>query len=437
MLKYLLCLRYLLKVRLVVISVLAVALSCGLLVSISSVFSGFIEAVEKGASDAMGDAVIRPHPSLQISNFRDLTGRIENIENVQAASGLLNAQGLVLIGRGEVKKAQIWGIDIESQDEVTGIRDDFISSEGRFAEDSAALSIGLLTSPDPVTDKYDFDKAKSWTGKNALVLTGRQGSGEAADFRRSDLRVKIDAVSFSGINQFDSSSVYLPIETLSTELYPEKNKPLADTIQIRFAEGLSEKQQRNLLSRIQAVWSDFARNELGWPASWVGYSSISLSRDMQKRLVAEYQKQMDVLMAVFSIVSGGVVLLIFCIFYMIVMGRRKDIAILRSFGQSRGGVAGVYLLFGVFIAIAGIVLGIIFGWLFTENINTIENLISRLTGVKIWKSSVYMFSRIPNTLDIVSAMKISLYALAASLAGALLPAVIAAKTDPVKTLRYE
>ncbi|AQQ08489.1 Lipoprotein-releasing system transmembrane protein LolE [Sedimentisphaera cyanobacteriorum] len=437
MLKYLLCLRYLLKVRLVVISVLAVALSCGLLVSISSVFSGFIEAVEKGASDSMGDAVIRPHPSLQISDFKTLTGRIEDIEGVKAASGLLNAQGLVLIGRGQVKKTQIWGIDIESQDEVTGIRNDFISSEGRFSGDSAALSIGLLTSPDPVTDKYDFEEAKSWTGKNALVLTGRQGSGDAANFQRSDLRVKIDAVSFSGINQFDSSSVYLPIETLSRELYPDKNSPLADTIQIRFNQGLSDRRQRELLSKVQTVWSDFARNELGWPASWVGYSSIALSRDMQKRLVAEYHKQMDVLMAVFSIVSGGVVLLIFCIFYMIVMGRRKDIAILRSFGQSRAGVAGVYLLFGVFVAIAGTALGILFGWLFTENINTIENLISRLTGVKIWKSSVYMFTKIPNSLDIGSAVRISFYALAASLAGALLPAVSAARTDPVKTLRYE
>ena len=53
---------------------------------------------------------------------------------------------------------------------------------------------------------------------------------------------------------------------------------------------------------------------------------------MQARFVAELRKQMGVLLLIFGVVSLSAVLLIFCIFYMIVETRRKDIAIMKSCG---------------------------------------------------------------------------------------------------------
>ena len=81
--------------------------------------------------------------------------------------------------------------------------------------------------------------------------------------------------------------------------------------------------------------------------------------------------------------------------------------------------------------------GIILGYCVTKNVNQIERWISIVFGLKLWKSSTYMFSRIPNQVDWNSVVVIVAAAVVAVSLGALLPAVLAARTKPVNILRYE
>jgi len=57
--------------------------------------------------------------------------------------------------------------------------------------------------------------------------------------------------------------------------------------------------------------------------------------------------------------------------------------------------------------------------------------------LKLWKSSVYLFSKIPNEVNWPWAMRIVLMAIIAAAIGTLIPAIIAARTKPVNILRYE
>jgi lipoprotein-releasing system permease protein len=97
----------------------------------------------------------------------------------------------------------------------------------------------------------------------------------------------------------------------------------------------------------------------------------------------------------------------------------------------------LYVSFGLAIGIAGSGLGIVLGYVITRNVNTIERWISVAFGLKLWKASTYMFSRIPNQVDWESVMWISLAAIAAAGIGSLIPAAAAARVRPVKLLRYE
>jgi ABC-type lipoprotein release transport system permease subunit len=58
-------------------------------------------------------------------------------------------------------------------------------------------------------------------------------------------------------------------------------------------------------------------------------------------------------------------------------------------------------------------------------------------GLKLWRSSVYMFSRIPDEVNWPWALCIVLTAIIAATIGSLIPAVFAAITKPVEILRYE
>ena len=87
--------------------------------------------------------------------------------------------------------------------------------------------------------------------------------------------------------------------------------------------------------------------------------------------------------------------------------------------------------------IVGSGIGAVLGHVITRNINVIEHWISIIFGLKLWKSSVYMFSKIPNQVDWPWAFRIILVAILAAAIGTLIPAVIAALTRPVEILRYE
>jgi ABC-type lipoprotein release transport system permease subunit len=79
----------------------------------------------------------------------------------------------------------------------------------------------------------------------------------------------------------------------------------------------------------------------------------------------------------------------------------------------------------------------ILAWIVTKNINTIEYWLSSAMGLKIWKSSTYLFSRIPAAMNWETAGIVLICSVIAAVIGSLIPAIIAARTRPVNLLRYE
>ena len=122
---------------------------------------------------------------------------------------------------------------------------------------------------------------------------------------------------------------------------------------------------------------------------------------------------------------------------MIVTTKRKDIAVIKSCGMKSTSVAWIFVGFGACVGIIGSGIGVVLGSIITKNVNTIEAWISVVSGLKLWKSSVYMFSKIPNEVNWFWVVPIVLCATAAAAVGALIPAIVAARTKPVEILRYE
>jgi len=122
---------------------------------------------------------------------------------------------------------------------------------------------------------------------------------------------------------------------------------------------------------------------------------------------------------------------------MIVRLKQKDIAIIKSCGAAGSSVAWIFVGFGACVGMAGSGVGVVFGYVVTKNVNTIEEGIRIIFGLKLWKSSVYLFSRIPNEVDWFWALCFVLLAIIAAAIGTLIPAIVAARTKPVEILRYE
>jgi ABC-type lipoprotein release transport system permease subunit len=455
MLKLFLWLRYLRKKKIVFLSIAAVALSTSLLIVVSSLFTSFIDAFEQAAAEAMGDVVLTP--PVRFAKYPLFIERLEQTGSVEVATATLSAQGLLHLGKGNVRAVRIWGIEPGKRAKVTGLKQSLRKQSQMPGEPSFEVAglpekvggfvgVGVVAEPDEETDEYDFEGIeKDVIGRKVALITGTQiesnadgdagnGTGSSKRFKRKNIPFTIADIVFTGVYYFDKNFVYLPIGELQKKLYRDEAWPVADEIHIKLA---SDVRTDVAIALIRGVWADFAAKELRWKQYLIRYTDIETAKQMQRRYVAELLKQMWVLLLIFGLVSFGVVLLVFCVLYMIVRLKRKDIAIIKSCGATSGSVAFIFVGFGACVGIVGSGLGVVLGYVITKNVNTIEEWIRIIFGLKLWKSSVYMFSKIPNEINWDSALVILASAVTAVAVGALIPAIIAAQTRPVNILRYE
>ena len=432
-----LCIKYLCRKKVVLLSIAAVAMSCALLIVVISLFTGFINAIETSASDSVGDIVVGMSDSVKIPAYDKFIARLEQSEVIEAATGVLSGQGLLLLGKGNVRAVQVWGIEAAKRSRVTPLGESLIRQKdsgqvsfalGDVVEDLGGFAgIGVVAKADYATDEYDMDQVSERIGLRVILTTGTR------ELKRKVIRFTITDVFYSGMYLFDKNFVFLPIERLSKTLYPSQGK-LADNIHIKIAEGVKPDVA---LAVVRGIWRNFGEEELGWSNYLISLAKINTAKELRSRLVVEYRKQMGMLVLIFGVVSGGVVLLVFCIFYLIVVTRQKDIAIIKSCGLGSGGIISLFVAFGMITGIAGAGLGVVVGYFFTMNVNPIERWISMMLGLKIWKSSTYMFDKIPSQVHWESVVWICLAAIVAAGIGSLLPALAAAKVKPVEILRYE
>lgn len=438
-------LKYLRRRRIVLLSIAAVAVSVSLLIVVASLFGGFIDAFEQSAVEIIGDVVL--FAPVAIRHYPAFLDRLEQTDIVEAATATLSSEGLLFVGKGNVRGVSIMGIEPARRARVTALKPALVRQKhlpgepafdvpGQPTKAGGFVGIGIVADPDDKTDEYDQDAVAEMIGQLVSATTGalRETPEAGAVPKRRVIPFHIADIVFTGVYDLDETFVYIPIATLQKKLYPDEEDPLATAINIRLRPNVDPVQG---VAHIRGVWEVFAGQTLGWSPFLIDQTKVETARDMQHRYVVELRKQMSVLLLIFGVISFSVVVLVFCIFYMIVRLKQKDVAILRSCGAGRISVAWIFLGFGVTVGVVGSGLGTVLGYVITTNINVIEDWIRITFGLELWQSSVYMFNKIPSQVDWGSALSIVGASIAAAALGALLPAVLAARTKPVIILRYE
>ena len=144
---------------------------------------------------------------------------------------------------------------------------------------------------------------------------------------------------------------------------------------------------------------------------------------------------------------------IFSALIMLSMERRREIAILKSFGATSSGISFSFLITGFFTGLGGLICGIPVGLLFSVNINKIVfflekilNIVSEfvylLRGNNLLEFSrihlldpSYYLQTIPVSIPFMELAVICAGTLLLTLASSVIPALKAGKEKPLETFR--
>ena len=122
---------------------------------------------------------------------------------------------------------------------------------------------------------------------------------------------------------------------------------------------------------------------------------------------------------------------------MMVTEKTRDIGILTAMGGTRTGVMQVFLTCGFAIGLIGTVLGIIIGCITSMNLDSIRHFVKGWFGIDLFPISSYNLPRVPYELDPAWIALVAAIALSLGLLVAGLPALHAARHDPLQSLRNE
>jgi lipoprotein-releasing system permease protein len=117
--------------------------------------------------------------------------------------------------------------------------------------------------------------------------------------------------------------------------------------------------------------------------------------------------------------------------------KTRDIGVMKSLGATPGRIMRIFLLQGLVVGVFGVIIGVGMGLLTVANINPIQHFLANVLGVELFPRDIYNFSEIPAYLTIRDLLTISFSALGICTLAGLIPALRAARLEPVEALRYE
>lgn len=213
----------------------------------------------------------------------------------------------------------------------------------------------------------------------------------------------------SGMNEYDSTLVYMSLA--DAQKFFELGNAVT-TIEIRVRDVY---RAEDVAKRIQQrvgfpYWTE------DWSRLWPNlFSALRLEKTVYFLVLL-----LMVLIGAFNIVSTLI---------MVVMEKRKDIAILQSMGATREGIRKIFLIKGSVIGAVGTSLGVVLGYV-------ICLLIEKYSFIELPKD-VFLISTVPVRIYFSNFLLVGFASLVVCLLASIYPARQAAKMDPVEIIRYE
>ena len=390
------------------ISVLGVMIGVMTLNVVMAVMTGFEETLR---DRLLG---INAHIALlksgdPLSEYEEILNRVVKESGVVAASPSVYGQVMLTSGP-RVGGAVVRGIDPDRLNRVVDIQR--YLREGTLAglKKAHPLRVGDRTVylPGVILGVRLANQLGVFYGSPVQVVSPL-GSPTAIGVIPKVRRFLVVGLFNSGMNEIDSTLAFMSLA--DAQKFFEMGDAVSN-IEIRVTE----------VDRARVI-AEKIQKELGFPylaEDWTRLWPNLFSALRLEKTVYFLVLLLMVLIGAFNIISTLI---------MVVMEKRKDIAILQSMGATRESIRKIFLIKGCVIGVVGTFLGVVLGYF-------ICILIERYEFIELPKD-VFLISTVPVRIYLGNFLLVTLVSLFVCLLASIYPARQAAKLDPVEIIRYE
>lgn len=390
-----------------IISILGVMIGVMTLNVVMAVMTGFEETLRDRLLGINAHiAIVRSGEPMQ--DYEKVIEQVKGEEGVLAASPTIYGQVMLTAG-SRVSGVVVRGVDPARVNSVVDVKSYIRDGdlEGLNSEHPIQVEDRTVMLPGIILGERLANQLGVFKGSPVQVVSPL-GSPTAIGVIPKVRRFAVAGVLKTGMSEIDSTLVFMGLA--QAQKFFDLDGAVTN-IELRV---------RNV-NRSREVADDLQRR-LGFPyfaEDWTRLWPNLFSALQLEKTVYFLVLLLMVLIGAFNIVSTLV---------MVVMEKKKDIAILRSMGASQQSIRKIFLLKGCLIGVVGTILGVILGLL-------VCLLISQYP-FKL-PDGVFLISTVPVRVYSSNFIIVALASFLVCLLASIYPARQAAKLDPVEIIRYE
>jgi len=384
------------------LSIAGVTVGVMALIIVIAVMAGFESDLKKRILGVESHIVVMRH-GMSFFDYRGVVKKIETTKGVKAVTPFIYTQGMLRSTSG-VSGIVLRGIDPESVGDVLEILEGDIAQRLRRSNlggDSAVSAPGIILGK-------ELAKNLSVVEGDMVYLISPRGIISPVGHLPAMKRFMVMGRFQSGMYEYDGSLAYIHLSEAQKVL---RMGDSVTGIEVRVDDiyGAKEIAQRI----IEDIGFPY------WAKDWMQmnrnlFSALKLEKTVMFIILA-----LIVLVAAFNI-AGTLI--------MMVMGKTKDIAILKAMGATDKSIKRIFIFKGMVIGAVGTTLGVCLGFILCK-------LLEKYKFIEL-PGDVYYISTLPVRLEILDVSMIAAAAMLICFVATLYPAHQASKLNPVEAIRY-
>jgi len=383
-----------------IFSFLGIMLGVAILIIVMSVMNGFKTEL---TNKILG---LNPHIVIQPNSFTiddEYISKIKNNFKDISISKTYSGEG-VIINNDRAKGIIFKGINNEEEKIKEFLKKSIVSGDvKKFKKNSVFIGSELAFN----LDLNEGDRINLMS--SAFVSTPLGSLPKQENF-------KIAGIFNTGFIEFDENIIFLTIED-ALSIFDKNTKD--QNLEIYLKDPLEANSYKKQIEKFNQnyfiyTWSDLNKSF---------FSALKVERNVMFIILT-----LIIIVAAFNIISGLTIL---------IKNKTKEIAILKTLGLNNTSIKKSFFLTGFTIGFFATLAGIIFGTIFSLNIEKIRIFLSTIFKLEIFPTDIYFLEELPSEINLYSIFVIFILSILVSAISSYIPARHISKMKTFRALKYE